>query len=168
MKQENNVVQGWFARGVSLWKSLASRNVLLLANEMAPARTLANVSVNDLQSKIAAMLAQDDRYKALLVAALKRSPSLPNVPTFADSGLAPFEATAWSALMAPAGTPEAIVNRINAIVNEWIVSPEGVGQLAALEMMAEGGSPKDLDAFIAAEIAKWGPIIEKAGIRAQP
>ncbi len=111
---------------------------------------------------------RDNRYKALLVAALKRSPSLPNVPTFADSGLAPFEATAWSALMAPAGTPEAIVNRINAIVNEWIVSPEGVGQLAALEMMAEGGSPKDLDAFIAAEIAKWGPIIEKAGIRAQP
>ena len=111
---------------------------------------------------------KDNRYKALVVATLKRSPSLPDVPTFAESGLPAFEATAWSAIMAPAGTPEAIVNRVNAIVNEWIASPEGVKQLATLEMMSEGGGPKDLDAFIAAEIAKWGPIIEKAGIKAQP
>ena len=111
---------------------------------------------------------KDNRYKALVVATLKRSPSLPDVPTFAESGLPAFEATAWSAIMAPAGTPEAIVNRVNAIVNEWIASPEGVKQLATLEMMSEGGGPKELDAFIAAEIAKWGPIIEKAGIKAQP
>ena len=110
---------------------------------------------------------RDNRYKALVVAAFRRSPSLPDVPTFGESGLPVFEATAWSALMAPAGTPEAIIDRINAIVNEWIASPDGVKQIAQLEMMAEGGSPKDLAAFIGAEIAKWGPIIEKAGIRAQ-
>ena len=110
---------------------------------------------------------RDNRYKALMIANLKRIASLPDVPTFAESGLPAFEASAWSALMAPAGTPEPIVQKINTIVNEWIRSPEGVKQLATLEMVAEGGSPKDLDAFIAAEIAKWGPIIEKAGIKAQ-
>ncbi len=111
---------------------------------------------------------RDNRYKALLVAHLKRSPSLPDVPTFAESGLPAFEASAWSALMAPAGTPQAIVSRINSIVNEWIGSPEGARQIATLEMIAVGGSPGELDAFIGAEIAKWGPIIEKSGIKAQP
>jgi tripartite-type tricarboxylate transporter receptor subunit TctC len=110
----------------------------------------------------------DKRYKALMIANLKRIASLPDVPTFAESGLPAFEASAWSAIMAPAGTPDPIIQKINAIVNEWIKSPEGVKQLATLEMVAEGGSPRDLDAFIAAEIAKWGPIIEKAGIKAQP
>jgi tripartite-type tricarboxylate transporter receptor subunit TctC len=111
---------------------------------------------------------KDNRYNALLVASLKRAPSLPDVPTFAESGLPTFEASAWSALMAPAGTPEAIVARINAVVNDWIKSPDGVKQLATLEMISEGGTPKDLDTFIAAEIAKWGPIIQTAGIKAQP
>ena len=113
-------------------------------------------------------MVQDKRYKALLVAALKRSPSLPEVPTFEESGLGTFESSAWSALVAPAGTPEPIVRRINGIVNEWIRSPEGVTQIAALEMISEGGSPGDLSAFIVAEIHKWGPIIEKSGIKAQP
>jgi len=113
-------------------------------------------------------MVKDKRYKALLIAALKRSPSLPDAPTFEESGLGSFEASAWSALMAPAGTPEAILRRVNGIMNEWIRSPEGVAQIAALEMISEGGSPGDLDAFIAAEISKWGPIIEKAGIKAQP
>ena len=113
-------------------------------------------------------MVKDNRYRALLIAASKRSSSLPDVPTFGESGLGAFEATAWSALMAPAGTPEQILIRINGIVNEWLRSPEGVKQVAALEMMSEGGGARDLDAFIAAEIGKWGPIIEKAGIRAQP
>lgn len=111
---------------------------------------------------------KDNRYKALLVASPKRTASLPEIPTFIESGMPGFEASAWSAIMAPAGTPEAIVTRINSIVNQWIKSPEGTRQIATLEMVAEGGSPKDLDAFIASEIAKWGPVIEKAGIKAQP
>ena len=113
-------------------------------------------------------MVKDKRYKALLIAAMKRSPSLPEVPTFAEGGVGPFEATAWSALMAPAGTPENILRRINKIVNDWIRSPEGMTQIATLEMISEGGSPGDLDEFISSEINKWGPIIGKAGIKAQP
>lgn len=123
--------------------------------------------VSDLVPSHVPML-KDARYKALMVASPKRTPSLPIVPTFMESGMPGFEASAWSAIMAPAGTPEAIVTRVNLIVNEWIKSAEGVKQIALLEMVAEGGSPKQLDAFIASEIAKWGPIIEKVGIMAQP
>ena len=50
-------------------------------------------------------------------------------------------------------------------LNGWIAGAEGKASLSNLEMTGEGGSPDDLDAFIAAEIAKWGPIIEKAGIK---
>jgi len=122
--------------------------------------------VSDLVTSHVPML-QEKQYKAVLLAAYKHSTSLPNVPNFTDVGMASFEATAWSALMAPANTPAPIITRINTSVNEWIKSPEGQKQIASLEMMAEGGSPADLDTFIANEIDKWGPIIKKAGIVAK-
>jgi tripartite-type tricarboxylate transporter receptor subunit TctC len=112
-------------------------------------------------------LLKDHRYKAIAITGAKHSVSLPDIPTVAESGLPAFEATAWSALMAPAGTPAVVIARINAAVNDWLRGAEGVQQLAALEMSAEGGDPAELDAFIASEIAKWGPIIQSAGIKAQ-
>ncbi len=110
---------------------------------------------------------RDNRYKAIAITGAKHSGSLPSIPTVAESGLPSFEATAWSALMAPAGTPTAIIARLNMAVNDWLKSADGRTQLASLDMSGEGGSPGDLDAFIAAEIAKWGPIIQAAGIKAQ-
>ncbi len=112
-------------------------------------------------------LLKDHRYKAIAITGTKHSSAMPEIPTVAESGLPTFEATAWSALMAPAGTPRAAIDRINAAVNAWLASAEGKTQLANLEMSGEGGTPGDLDAFIAAEIAKWGPIIQASGIKAQ-
>ena len=112
-------------------------------------------------------LLKDGRYKAIAITGSKHSMALPDIPTVAESGLPTFEATAWSALMAPAGTPRAAIDKINAAVNGWIAGAEGRASLANLEMTGEGGSPADLDAFIASEIAKWGPIIQASGIKAQ-
>ncbi len=122
--------------------------------------------VSDLAPSHVPML-KDHRYQGLAIASAQRLASLPDVPTFAQAGLPAFDASAWTALMAPAGTPAAVVSRLNRLVNEWISSPEGARHLATFEMAAQGGSPADLDAFIAAEIAKWGPIIAAAGITAQ-
>ncbi len=113
-------------------------------------------------------LLKDHRYKAIAITGSRHSLALPDLPTVAESGLPTFEATAWSALMAPAGAPAAAIARINSAVNGWLAGAEGKAQLGNLEMSGEGGTPADLDAFIAAEIAKWGPIIQSAGIKAQP
>jgi tripartite-type tricarboxylate transporter receptor subunit TctC len=110
---------------------------------------------------------REHRYKAIAITGSHRSPSLPDVPTVAESGLPAFEATAWTALLAPAGTPSEVIKKINASINDWIKSDDGRNQLAKLDMTAEGGSPADLDAFVAAEIAKWGPIIKASGITVQ-
>jgi tripartite-type tricarboxylate transporter receptor subunit TctC len=110
---------------------------------------------------------KDNRYKAIAITGAKHSASLPSIPTVAESGLPTFEATAWSALMAPVGTPSSAIEKINAGVNAWLKSEDGRAQLGNLDISAEGGTPRELDAFIAAEIAKWGPIIQAAGIKAQ-
>ena len=104
-------------------------------------------------------------YPGLIVTSAVRSAALPELPTVAESGFAGFEATSWNAVLAPTGTPTDIVGRINAAVNAWLASDKGRQDLARLEMQAGGGSPEDLRAFMAGEVAKWGPIIQAADIR---
>jgi tripartite-type tricarboxylate transporter receptor subunit TctC len=84
--------------------------------------------------------------------------------TVQESGFKGFEATAWYALAAPAGTPAEIVDKLNAATNAFLKSPKGQEVLATLSMQAVGGSPADLKAFIGAELQKWGPVIKDANI----
>ena len=67
-------------------------------------------------------------------------------------------------IVAPTGTPPAIVARLNALINDYLKSPLGQQQFEALDMQPVGGTPEALRAFIAGEVAKWGPIIKAAGI----
>ena len=112
-------------------------------------------------------LLRDQRYQSLAVASEQRIPSLPSMPTVAESGVPKFEASTFSALQVPAGTPEAIIQRLNKLVNAWIDSAEGKAQLATLEMLPAGGSPEALQKLMDSEGAKWGPLIKSAGITAQ-
>jgi tripartite-type tricarboxylate transporter receptor subunit TctC len=82
----------------------------------------------------------------------------------AESGFPGFEATSWNALLAPAGTPPDAVRRLNALVNGYLKSDKGRQDLAKFDMQAGGGSPDDLKAFMASEVAKWGPIFKAANI----
>jgi tripartite-type tricarboxylate transporter receptor subunit TctC len=102
--------------------------------------------------------------RGLAVTTLRRSQQLPDIPTVAESGLPGFESVAYYSVVAPAGTPRDIILTLNKMINEYIESDIGKRQLESGDMQAAGGTPQDLQKFIASEVAKWGPIIKSAGI----
>lgn len=109
-------------------------------------------------------LVADHKIRALAVTTSQHSTQLPDVPTIQEAGYKGFEATAWYALVAPTGTPRDIVSKVNAAVNAFLQSDKGKSFLEQNTMQGVGGSPEDLKAFIAGELAKWGPVIEAAKI----
>jgi tripartite-type tricarboxylate transporter receptor subunit TctC len=102
--------------------------------------------------------------RGLAVTTLQRSKQLPDIPTVSESGFPGFEAVASYSVVAPAGTSREIIMTLNRLVNDYIASDTGKQQLEAADMQAAGGTPEDLQKFIAGEVAKWGPIIKSAGI----
>jgi tripartite-type tricarboxylate transporter receptor subunit TctC len=106
------------------------------------------------------------RLRALAVATEGRSPLLPGVPTTAESGYPKLLASFWSGLLAPAGTPPAIVDKLNGAINEILKSKEAQVGLARLNAEARAGSPQDFAAFIASEAPRWAAIANATGIKA--
>lgn len=102
--------------------------------------------------------------RGLAVTTLQRSQQLPDVPTVNESGFPGFEAVAHYSVVAPAGTPREIVLKLNRLINAYLESDVGKQQLDSGDMQAAGGTSEDLRKFIAAEVAKWGPIIKSTGI----
>ena len=109
-------------------------------------------------------LVNDGKLRALAVTSSRRAPELPDVMTVQEAGFAGFEATAWYAIVAPAGTPADIVQKVNAATNAYLKSEKGKAQLVQFNMQAAGGTPEDLRAYIAAEQKKWGPVVKAANI----
>jgi tripartite-type tricarboxylate transporter receptor subunit TctC len=101
---------------------------------------------------------------ALAVTSPKRSPLLPDVPTMQEAGFPGFEATAWYVLAAPTGTPADVIQKINAVMNEFLQSEKGRQLLVQLDMQAAGGTPEDARTFLTDELAKWAPIIKASNI----
>ena len=104
------------------------------------------------------------KVRALAVTTSGRAAQLPDVATVQEAGFAGFEATAWYAIVAPTGTPPEIVIRLNEAVNAFLKSDKGKAILEQNALQGVGGSPDDLKAFIAGELAKWGPVIAAAKI----
>jgi tripartite-type tricarboxylate transporter receptor subunit TctC len=109
-------------------------------------------------------LVADRKIRVLAVTTGQRAMQLPDVPTVQEAGFAGFEATAWFAMVAPTGTPREIVSKLNTLVNAFIKSDRGKIILEQNALQGVGGSPEDLKAFIAGELAKWRPVIEAAKI----
>ncbi|MDC7787400.1 tripartite tricarboxylate transporter substrate binding protein [Rhodoplanes sp. TEM] len=107
---------------------------------------------------------REGKLKALAIASPQRWSGLPNVPTAAESGLPGFEAAVWYALLAPAGTPPAVIAKLNAATNSFLQTDQARQMFDRLGVIAAGGTPQDLAAYQQAEIAKWGPIIKAANI----
>ena len=108
--------------------------------------------------------AQQGTVKMLAVTTAKRSPLLPDVPTLKESGI-DVEADAWNGLIAPAGTPPAILDKIRREVAEAITSPELREKFAAQIMEPVGNTPAEFKAQIDADLARWTPVIKEAGIK---
>lgn len=94
----------------------------------------------------------------LAVTSEQRASFLPDVPTARESGV-DLVATTWVAVMAPKGTPKAIVAKLNAAIDEYIKSPDGRGRIAMHGHLPLGGSPERLAQTMAADKAKWAPVI---------
>ncbi len=103
---------------------------------------------------------------ALGVATRTRLASAPELPTIAEQGLPDFEATSWYALVAPAGTPAAIIDRLHAQIVRALALPDVREKIAALGAEAVGNSPAELAALQRAEAARWTRLAKEANIRA--
>ena len=103
--------------------------------------------------------------KALAVTGKSRSPALPGVPNNIEAGIPDVEMSSWLVLMAPAGTPQPIVDRINAETNAALKEPELRDKILRLGAVPEGGSPHEVATFLRNETAKWRQVIETADIK---
>ncbi len=100
----------------------------------------------------------------LAVGSGARAASLPEVPTIAESGYPGFETSQWYGLMAPAGTPEAIIKRLQSELVVALKSPEGTKRMREDGALLVGDTPQEFTAFIAQERARWGEVVKKAKI----
>jgi tripartite-type tricarboxylate transporter receptor subunit TctC len=106
------------------------------------------------------------KLRGLAVATARRSPSLPDVPTVGEVGLAGWEGAIFNGLMAPAATPPAAVARLNAAVNQVLAEPDFVQRLGEMGLSLVGGTPQSFGAKLAEETAKWRKVIQDAHIPA--
>ena len=108
-------------------------------------------------------MVQDGRLRALAVSGAHHAPAAPELPTIAET-LPGFTAIAWFGVVAPAGTPTSVINRLSAEFDHIVHEPDTVKQFAALGGEPVGGSPATFAALIRAEIPKWVRVAREAGI----
>ena len=125
------------------------------------------VGVDNLPSVIGHL--REGRLRPLAVTTATRSPSLPNVPTTAEAGFPAVEATAWFGVAAPARTPRPAVDRLNREIEAILADPaiwrrfDELGGMRADLAPGGGSTPETFDAFIRAEVAKWGEVVRRSG-----
>jgi tripartite-type tricarboxylate transporter receptor subunit TctC len=110
---------------------------------------------------------RQNQLRAVAVTSLKRSSVLPELPTIAESGLPGFEAISWFGLMAPAGTPRAIVDKVYKQAAQIVTAPEMKDKLAQLGLDTTSDPPEAFGAIITSDIAKWAKVIKEANIKAE-
>jgi tripartite-type tricarboxylate transporter receptor subunit TctC len=102
--------------------------------------------------------------RALGTSATKRSTVLPDVPTIAEAGVPGYESTIWLGIMAPAGTPKPIVDKLNAEINKAINRPEVKAAWDKQGAVALAMSPAEFDAYLRKDIEKWAKVVQAAGL----
>ena len=109
---------------------------------------------------------KENKLRALAITSAKRSPLLPNLPTVAEAGVPGYESVTWIGMVAPAGTPKAVVDRLNADLNKALAADMGK-QLAEISLDPIGGTPQAMADVIRSDSTMYGQIIKDAGIEPQ-
>jgi tripartite-type tricarboxylate transporter receptor subunit TctC len=107
------------------------------------------------------------RVRALAVTSAARSPALPDLPTMAESGLPGFDVSGFLGLLAPAGTPRPIVNRLHAEIAKMTKEQDFIDRFATFGMQPIGGTPAEMDKFTREQIARWAKVMKQAGVTPQ-
>jgi tripartite-type tricarboxylate transporter receptor subunit TctC len=103
--------------------------------------------------------------RALATTGAQRSPVMPDVPTAVEAGVPGFETGTWFGIYAPAGTPQPIVEKLNKEVLEILALPAVRDRLGGLGVDIWAKGPAELDALTKSDLDRWGPVIQKAGIK---
>ncbi|MBU1361926.1 MAG: tripartite tricarboxylate transporter substrate binding protein [Gammaproteobacteria bacterium] len=113
----------------------------------------------------AAPLAKAGKLRALAISSKTRSPQFPDVPTMEEAGVAGFEAGTWFGVLAPAGTPQPIVQKLSKALNAALKQKEVRDSLESQGAAIDGGTPEAFRTFFLSEYDKWGKIVKTAGIK---
>jgi len=105
------------------------------------------------------------KLRALAVTGAQRSPAAPDVPTIAESGFPGFEATAWYGVLAPAGTPRSVIDRLHDEIVRALKAPDVRERLEGVGFELVGGTPDAFGAYIKSEIKKWAKVVKTSGAR---
>jgi tripartite-type tricarboxylate transporter receptor subunit TctC len=108
---------------------------------------------------------QAGRVRALAVTGAQRAQSMPDVPTLMEAGVPGYEVTAWTGVIAPAGLPRPVLDRLNRAVNAAIAEPNTKERLAQLGSEGGGGTPEDYGSLIRRDSAKWAEVIKRSGAK---
>jgi tripartite-type tricarboxylate transporter receptor subunit TctC len=131
---------------------------------------LADMIAGQVQVMLATVIAatphvQSGRLKALAVTTTKRLASAPSLPTIAESGMPGFEAVSWGGVMAPAGTPRAVVDKLHAEITAILKQSDVKERFAAVGAEIVSSTPEEFQRYISAETSKWARIAQTAGVR---
>ena len=110
-------------------------------------------------------MVQAGRVRGLAVSTQKRFPGAPEVPTIAESGLPGFEASAWDGIFVPAGTPQAVVERLNAAIHQALADPDLIAALRARGAVPVPGTPASFAQFITRSAETWGQAVRASGAK---
>ncbi|MCC6534100.1 MAG: tripartite tricarboxylate transporter substrate binding protein [Burkholderiales bacterium] len=105
------------------------------------------------------------RLRPIAVSSAKRSPALPDVPTMMESGLPGFDVSSWYCMVAPAGTPRPVIDRLHGALVKAMLMPDVHQRLLAEGAPPEPSTPEELGKFIRAEIVTWGKAVKASGAR---
>jgi len=111
-------------------------------------------------------LMRENKLRGMAVTSIKRSASVPNLPTMAEQGFPGFDATAWFGLFAPAGTPAPVIAKLHAETAKILARPDVREKFATLGMEVIGNTPAQFADVIKAEIPVWAKVIKTAGVKA--
>jgi tripartite-type tricarboxylate transporter receptor subunit TctC len=101
----------------------------------------------------------------LAVSSLGRTPLLPDIPTMIESGVPDYVVLTYSGMVAPVATPPAVIDKLNAAINESLRSPEVTAAFARIGAEPGSGSPQDFATFLASETVKWVDVVKRSGLR---
>jgi len=154
-----------------LLKSAANINFTIVPYRNSP-EVIVGLLRDDIQVMIdnySAMKAalSDNKITAVASTGAKRSAVLPDVPTVEESGVKDYDVVSWNALFAPAGTPPAVVNRLNAALRKVLADPDVKKRALDLGIEARASSPEEIGQRLKDDIAKWSAVIERANIPKQ-
>ena len=154
-----------------LFKSVTKTNIVHIPYRGAPP-ALTDLMSGQVQSMFGTILISAPqirlgKVRGIAITGPKRSEALQDLPTFAESGLPDYDASSWNGILVPAGTPRAIVDKLNLEIVKIMRTPGTFDRLAADGTTPTGSTPEEFTTYIKAEQAKWSKVVREANIRVE-